>query len=204
MMKWVITILIILSIAFGALNGKMGDVSNSAIIECTKAVELAITLTGSICLWSGMMRVAQKSGLTKKISKLLSPLTGLIFKGLNKNSYAIELISMNITANLLGLGNAATPLGIAAISELNKEIPENQRGVASNHMVMLVVLNTASIQIIPTTVATLRLKYGSLTPLDILPAVLLSSIISVTIALMLAYILNKFFPVNQIRGGKLK
>lgn len=200
-MKWVITVLIILAILFGALNGKMGDVSNSAIIECTKAVELAITLTGSICLWSGMMRVAQKSGLTKKISRLLSPLTRLIFKGLDKNSYALELISMNITANLLGLGNAATPLGIAAITELNKDVPENDKGIASNHMVMLVVLNTASIQLIPTTIATLRLKYGSQTPLDVLPAILISSLLSVTVALMLAYTLNRFFPIHRLIGG---
>lgn len=204
MMKWVITILILLSILFGLLNGKMGDVSNSALIECTNAVELAITLTGSICLWSGMMRIAQKSGLTKKISKLLSPITGIIFKGLDKSSYALELISMNITANLLGLGNAATPLGIAAITELNKINEENQYGIASNHMVMLVVLNTASIQLIPTTVATLRLKYGSNTPLDILPAVLISSVLSVTLSLLLAAILNKLFPANKLRGGTQK
>jgi len=142
-MKWVFTILILLSIVFGAMNGKIADVSNSALLECTKAVELAITLTGSICLWNGLMRVAQKSGLTKIVCRMLSPLTRFVFKGLDKSSTAMELISMNITANLLGLGNAATPLGIAAITELEKNTPTHQKGTATNNMVMLVVLNTA-------------------------------------------------------------
>ncbi len=198
MLKWVLIILVGLSVTFGIMNGKMVDVSNHAISECANAVELMISLAGSMCLWSGLMRVAQKSGLTKKIAKLLSPLTNLIFKGLDKSSYALELICMNITANMLGLGNAATPLGIAAISELNKEIPDNQKGFASNHMVTLVVLNTASIQLIPTTVATLRLKYGSANPLDILPAVWITSILALIVGLTMASVCNKLFPVHPI------
>lgn len=197
MMKWIFTVLIALSILFGILNGRMNDVSNSAISECINAIDLSITLAGSICLWSGLMRVAQKSGLTKIIAKLLSPVTNLIFKGLDKSSYALELICMNITANLLGLGNAATPLGIAAITELNKDIPSNQKGIASNHMIMLVVMNTASIQLIPTTVATLRIKYGSSTPLDILPAVWITSIISLSVGLVMAAFLNKLIPAQK-------
>lgn len=199
MMKWVLTILVALSVIFGIMNGQMGDVSNHAISECANAVELMITLAGSMCLWSGLMRVAQKSGLTKVVAKLLSPLTNLVFKGLDKSSYALELICMNITANMLGLGNAATPLGIAAITELNKDIPEEKKGIASNNMVMLVVLNTASIQLIPTTVATLRLKYGSANPLDILPAVWLTSILALCVGLTMAKLCNKLFPVNRIR-----
>lgn len=197
MMKWIFTVLITLSILFGILNGRMNDVSNSAISECINAVDLSITLAGSICLWSGLMRVAQKSGLTKIIAKLLSPITNLVFKGLDKSSYALELICMNITANLLGLGNAATPLGIAAITELNKDIPPNKKGIASNHMIMLVVMNTASIQLIPTTVATLRIKYGSSTPLDILPAVWITSIISLCVGLIMAAFLNKLIPAEK-------
>jgi len=194
MMKWIFTGLIFLSIVFGAINNNMQEVSNSAILECTKAVELAITLCGSICLWNGLMRVASKAGLTKIIANILSPITNVVFKGLDKGSYALELISMNITANLLGLGNAATPLGISAIQELNKNVPENQKGTASNHMIMLVVMNTASIQLIPTTIATLRLAEGSTSPMDILPAVWISSLVSVSAALLVASILNKIFP----------
>lgn len=143
------------------------------------------------------MRVAEKSGLTKIIAGFLSPITGLLFKGISKTSYIMQLITMNITANLLGLGNAATPLGIAAITELEKEIPTEEKGTASDNMIILVVLNTASIQLIPTTVAVLRLKYGSLNPLDCVTAVLLSSLISVTVAILTAKLLNKLSPIRK-------
>lgn len=194
MMKWILSILAFLAIIFGIINGRISEVNIAAIKECSKAVELTITLAGTICLWSGLMRVAEKSGLTKIISKLLSPITCLIFKGVKKTSYAMQLITMNITANLLGLGNAATPLGIGAITELEKDTPPELKGIASNNMIMLVVLNTASIQLIPTTVAALRLKYGSDDPLDIVCAVLLSSLISVCVALVTASMFNKLFP----------
>lgn len=197
MMKWIFAGLVFLSVVFGIMNGRIEDVSNSAISECAGAVELAITLAGSVCLWSGLMRVAQKSGLTAKISVLLSPITRLLFKGLDKSSAALELISMNITANLLGLGNAATPIGLAAINELSKETSGIEKGTASNHMIVLVVLNTASIQLIPTTVATLRLKYGSLSPMDILPGVWISSVVALIVGLSMAIVMNKFFPARK-------
>ena len=204
MMKWVFAVLVLLSVVFGIGTGHIGDVSSAAISQCGQAVELAITLAGSIALWNGLMRVAQESKLTERIAALLSPLTSHIFKGLEKDSHAMQLISMNITANLLGLGNAATPLGIAAITELEKETPVELKGTANDNMLMLVVMNTASIQLIPTTVAVLRLKYGAANPLDILPAVLISSIVSVTIGIFLAKLLNRFFPAKpiSIREGK--
>lgn len=198
MMKWILSLLGLLAIVFGIINGKIAEVNLAAIKECTKAVELAIALAGTVCLWSGFMRVAQKSGLTQIIARLLSPITGFLFKGVAKTSYAMQLITMNITANLLGLGNAATPLGIAAITELEKDTPPELKGVASNNMITLVVLNTASIQLIPTTVATLRLKYGSPDPLDIVFAVLASSLVSVTVALITATICNRIFPAKPI------
>lgn len=200
MMKWIFTVLIFLSVAFGVLNGRMDAVSSAALSECGGAIQLALTLAGSVCLWSGLMRVAQKSGLTERIALLLSPLTTRIFRNLGKASYAMQLITMNITANLLGLGNAATPLGLAAIQELAKDTPPELSGTANDNMVLLVVLNTASIQLIPTTVAVLRLKYGSANPMDIIPAVLLASLVSVTVALSLARVLNHAFPA---RSGKL-
>lgn len=200
MMKWIFPILVTLSILFGLMNGRLNQVNSAAISECTRAVELSIALTGSICLWNGMMKVAEKSGLTQKISNLLSPITTRLFHGLSKSSYAIRLITMNITANLLGLGNAATPLGIAAMTELEKETPPDQKGTATDNMVTLVVLNTASIQLIPTTVAVLRLKYGSADPMDIIPAVLISSLISVFIGIGFTKILNHLFPIRKRKG----
>lgn len=134
------------------------------------------------------MKVAEASGLTKIISKLLSPVTRVLFRDLPRNSPAFPLISMNITANLLGLGNAATPLGIAAIQSLSKEQPEPLRHTASVPIITLVVLNTASIQLLPTTIAVLRLEYGAANPLDILPSILLSSFVSVCVGLLLVQI----------------
>lgn len=190
MMKWVFTGLIAVSILFGAMSGRMNEVSNAALSECSRAVELVIKLTGSVCMWSGLMKVAEASGLTDKISKLLSPITNRIFKGLDPQSSAMRMISMNITANLLGLGNAATPLGIGAMKELSRSLPESSRHTASNHMVMLVVMNTASIQLLPTTIALLRLEHGSANPLEILPAILVSSLVSVTAGILLCKALS--------------
>lgn len=197
MMKWVFGGLILLSIVFGAFSGNMQQVSNAAIVECTKAVELVAKLLGSLCLWSGLMRVAQKSGLTHMISKILRPITKIIFKGLEAESPALRIISMNITANLLGLGNAATPLGIAAMQELDKTQPPEKKGIASNHMIMLVVLNTASIQLLPTTIALLRLEYGAANPMDVLPAILTASLVTVTFGVIAV----KLFQLFEQRGA---
>ncbi len=204
MMKWIFTVLILLSIVFGAWNGRIQQVSSAALSECGRAVELAIALTGSICLWNGLMRVAEQSGLTKKIASLLSPVTTRLFRGIGKTSYAMQLITMNITANLLGLGNAATPLGLAAIQELEKDTPGDLKGTANDNMILLVVLNTASIQLIPTTVAVLRLKYGSANPMEIIPAVLIASLVSVTVGIGIAKLLNRLFPARHGSGSEKK
>ncbi|MEG2813722.1 MAG: nucleoside recognition domain-containing protein [Oscillospiraceae bacterium] len=169
----------------------MEFVSNSAINESAKAVELSFSLLGSMCLWSGLLNIAKKSGLTKKIAKFLAPIVKLIFNKIDTTSYLFELICMNITANMLGLGNAATPIGIKAMQEMQKS--ENANGnIASNNMVIFVLLNTASVSIIPTTVATLRLKAGSATPLDILPAVWITSITALIFAITLAKTISGF------------
>lgn len=184
-MKWIFSGLIVLSIFFGITTGHLDAVSNAAISECGNAVTLVLKLMGSICLWSGLMKVTEESGLTDRISRLLRPFTRLIFRGLPETSPALPLISMNITANLLGLGNAATPLGIAAMKALSEEQPPHLRSTASVHTISLVVLNTASIQLLPTTIALLRLEYGASDPLDVLPAILCSSFLSVCVGLLL-------------------
>lgn len=197
MMKWVFTIFILFSVLFGSLFGRMEEVSNAALSESARAIELVIKLMGAICLWNGLMKVAEEAKLTDKISDLLRPITKRLFKGLEKDSLALKYISMNITANLLGLGNAATPLGIHAMTELSKLQPQEKRGTASDAMVTLVVLNTASIQLIPTTIAMLRLEYGSQDPMEILPAILLSSFVSVCSGLILC----KYFEKRTRRLG---
>lgn len=196
-MKWIFSGMIILSLIVSVCNGSVADVSNAAVGECLKAVELAVTLLGAMCLWSGFMKIVERSGLSDIISRLLSPVTHLLFPSLKRSSAALKAISMNITANLLGLGNAATPLGIAAMTELHKE--DGGGNTASKNMVMLVVINTASIQLLPTTIATLRYQAGAAAPLDVLLPILLSSLISVTVGILSVKL---FYPQSKNVGGR--
>ena len=147
-------------------------------------MSVVIKLAGGLVFWSGMMNLIKKSGLGDKIARLLSPLVRLIFPKLDRKSRAAECISLNISANMLGLGNAATPLGIEAMRELNRLNPRPDR--PSDDMVCFAVINSASIQILPTTVAILRAAHGSENPMDILPAVLLTSVISLALGLLVA------------------
>ncbi|MBQ4152823.1 MAG: spore maturation protein A [Oscillospiraceae bacterium] len=189
MMNWIFAVIILLSVLIGGLNGRIGDVSNAAIEGGSTAVNLVLSLTGSLCLWSGVMKIAEASGLTKIIAKLLSPFTRFLFPGLPKSSAAHSAIAMNVTANLLGLGNAATPLGLQAMRLLSEE--NTTPATASNHMVTFVVLNTASIQLIPATVSALRLSHGAVSPMDILPATLITSVLSLAVGLIFAKLLQR-------------
>ncbi|HCB64763.1 MAG TPA: spore maturation protein A [Ruminococcaceae bacterium] len=191
MMSWLFTGMLVLSLLFGILNGRMEQVSISAVNECSNAVTLAIQLAGVMCLWSGLMRIAEVSDLTGKLSRLFRPVMKLLFWHLPADSKAAKAIIMNLTANLLGLGNAATPLGIAAMKELEKISP--RKGIASNEMALLVVLNTASLQLIPTTTAALRLAAGSAAPMEILPAVWLASSMSILSGILAAKFFSRLF-----------
>lgn len=193
-MKWIFSGLIILAVLFGLLTGRMNEVSRAAIGSCAEAVQLTITLMGAMCLWSGMMKVADKAGITEKLSRVFSPVIGLLFENIDHKSEAAKAIVMNISANLLGLGNAATPLGVAAMRAMEKENPKN--GTATNNMALFVVLNTASLQLVPTTTAILRQAAGSLRPLDIMPAVWVASAVSVASGVVMAKLLA------GLSGGK--
>ena len=191
--------MILCAVLFGLMNGRMSEVTNAALTECGNAVQLCLTLTGAMCMWSGLMKIAEKAQLTEKLSKLMSPVIRLLFGGLDHRSPAAKAITLNFSANLLGLGNAATPLGINAMRELHKLNRESP--VASDNMVLFVVLNTASLQLVPTTTAMLRAQAGSATPLDILPAVLVASAASITAGVAVAKILGRAFPAKP--GGRM-
>ena len=191
MMSWLFTGMLVLSFLFGILNGRMEQVSISAVNDCSNAVTLVIQLTGVMCLWSGLICIAEASDLTGKLSRLFRPVMTLLFRHLPVDSKAAKAIVMNLTANLLGLGNAATPLGISAMKELEKISP--RKGIASNEMAMLVVLNTASLQLIPTTTAALRLSNGSTAPMEILPAVWLASSVSILAGILTTKFLSSRF-----------
>jgi len=178
----------ILSVVCALVTGRMDAVSNAILTGAGEGAALAIGLLGGMCLWGGIMKIAEKSGLTRLISRALSPILSFLFPGLRKDGEAAGAICMNISANLLGMGNAATPLGIKAIQALKKE--GRVTDTADNRMVLFVVLNTASIQLIPTTIALLRTQAGSKTPLDILPAVWLSSLLALGVGITMAKLLE--------------
>ncbi len=189
MMNYIFSGMILFGIAAALLCGRMPAVSSALLSECGGAVELVFGLAGSMCLWCGLMKVADRAGLTRAISRLLSPLTKIAFAGLDPKGPAMQAICMNISANLLGLGNAATPLGIKAMQELARCAP-NHGGTATDHMAMFVVLNTAALDLLPTTTALLRMQAGSRAPFDILPAVWLASAASVVVGVALAWLLS--------------
>ncbi len=186
MMKWIMTGLIVLSAVFAALTGNMGSLTTAFLEECGGAVQLAISLTGIIALWSGIMRVAQSSGLTGKLAKLAEPVLSKLFGGLERGGKAMQYITLNITANILGLGNASTPFGIAAMREIEREEHNPEPEKASHNMIVLTVMNTASLQLIPTTAAALRLAHGSADPMEILPCVWVTSVCALSAALTAA------------------
>lgn len=188
MLKWIFAILIVSSFVSGIISGNIDDVSEAVLTESVSAIDLGIYMLGAMCVWGGIMRVAEKSGITDILCNFFSPLLKFVFKGINTKGKAFSAICMNITANLLGLGNAATPFGIEAMKELEKE--DNCKEDASINMIIFSVINTASFTIIPTTVAALRLKNGSENPLEILPAVIITSAITLVVSVTAARIFD--------------
>lgn len=199
-MNYVFPILLVLSFAAAAVQGRMGELSAAVIQGGQDAVSLLLRLASMLCLWGGVMEIAEKSGITRMMAKLLSPLLKLIFPSLRKEKYAMEAISMNVTANILGLGNAATPLGLEAMRRL-QEI-NGEKNTASDEMIVFVVMNTAAMHIIPTTVATLRGQYGSTDPMEIMPASILTSVCALTIAVVVAKLGNVLYRRLRRREAK--
>lgn len=188
-MNYVFPVLLIISFIAAITTGRIDALSVAVIDGAEGAVQLLLRLVSMLCLWGGIMEIAEQAGMTKAFSRLMSPVVGMIFPRLRKEKYALEAISMNITANILGLGNAATPLGLEAMRRL-QDINGN-KSVASNEMVVFVVMNTAAMHIIPTTVATMRGQYGSENPMEIMPAAFLTSFCALTTAVTVAKLGNR-------------
>lgn len=190
--------LMLISIISGFVNGRTAEVSAAIFSGASNAVTLCISLLGCICLFSGILEIAQKSELSKIIAAALKPIIRLIFPGLDLSSRAAEAISLNITANMLGLGNAATPFGLKAMNELDEM---NDHGkAASDYMVMFVTINTATVQIIPTTVAMMRQAAGSAAPLEIMPCVWCASVTALCAGVTAAAVGNRFSRLGRIRS----
>ena len=183
-MTWVWSGMVILSLLFGLATGRLDAVADAALAGAGSAIELSLSMAGVLCLWSGVMEVMNVCGLSAGLARLFRPLLRRLLPEASRDTETLAAVSANVSANLLGLGNAATPLGIQAARRMARGC-----GVASDELCTLVVLNTASIQLIPATIATVRAAAGCRTPFDILPAVWLSSVLSVAAGLLMARLL---------------
>ena len=183
---WVI--IIIFSVVYSFLSGNMDALSSGVFEGASAGVSLCISICGITCLWSGIMEIMEQSGMAAALSALFRPLLSVLYPENKNNPAAMKAVSANISANLLGLGNAATPLGMQAAAAM-----QNGSDEASDDMCTLVVMNTASIQLLPTTVAGIRAAAGSAAPFDILPPVWLSSILSVSAGIISARVMSKLW-----------
>lgn len=159
-------IFIIISFIYGIFTGNVEQMNQSIFDSTASAVQLAITFLGTICLWNGIMQIAQKTSLITRLTKILRPLIHFLFPEIKNNEKAKQEITMNMIANLLGLGNAATPLGLKAMKTMQEE--NLKKDTVSNSMAMFIVLNTASLQLIPTTVIAIRASLHSSNPSKII------------------------------------
>ena len=187
-MSWIWTGMLALAFVCAILTGN-GSALAAAVQKGAQAgVTLAISIGGSICLWTGVGRLMEKSGLTDRLSRWFAPLLGRIFPSTRTDRQAKEFLSANVCANLLGLGNAATPMGIQAAKRL---VDPRQPQIATDELCRLIVLNTASIQLIPANVAAVRASLGATAPFDILPEVWITSLCSAGLGLTAAWLLGK-------------
>lgn len=193
MMNYILAGMMLFSVVTAACHDGMAALSAAALQGCSDAVQLVISLAGMLCLWCGVMNIASKAGLTERLARLFRPLTRRLFPQLDPEGDAMQAICMNLSANLLGLGNAATPFGLAAMRALQKQNPTPD--TASDEMLLFVVLNTASLQLLPTTCAALRQQAGSTAPMEILPAVWLTSLGTIAIGLIAAWL-----PLRRRKG----
>lgn len=182
---------LIIALVCGAVTGRLDAVTEAVSSGAAQAVTLAISVAGLMCFWSGMMELLQASGAAAKLSRLLMPLLRPLFGRAAADRQAMEAVSANVTANLLGLSNAATPLGLQAVDRLYTL--KGRRG-APDAVLTLITLNSASIQLIPSTVAAVRAASGATAPFDIMLPVWGASIASVAVVLLSGRLLRPLFP----------
>ena len=187
-MSWIFTALVLVSLVFSWLTGQGEALSGAVMQGAQSGVELSIAMAGAICLWSGVGNLMAQVGLTDRLARCLQPLLHRLFPSTRRDSLLAGDLSANICANFLGLGNAATPMGISAAKRMA------HGPAASDELCRLIVLNTASIQLIPANVAALRSSLGCATPFDILPAVWITSLCSAGLGVAAAWVLGKLWP----------
>ncbi len=203
-MNYIFAFMIILSLITSFFTGTVNETVQAGLDGAKNSIEIILSFAGIMCMWCGFLKLAEEGGAINALSKLISPIINLLFPKLKHNNKAKEYITANISANLLGVGNAATPAGIAAMQELDKinKTPDH----ASDEMSIFTVINTSSIQLIPTTIIALRSAFGSLNPECIIPPVWICSITALFCALFMMKIILFFKRKNNkkihiTRGG---
>ena len=190
-MKYIFFFLIFVSLIAGIVNHRLQEVVNAMLTSCNTAIEIAISLIGIMAFWLGIMRIAEKSGLVQLISKLLYPITKFLFKDIKKDNPAIGDITMSVVANALGLTNAATPIGLKVMKELQEDNLNKDK--ATDSMCMFLGMNTAGFQIIPATVIAILVGVGAKNPTEIILPTLIVTTISFIVAIITAIILRKIW-----------
>ncbi len=190
-MNYIFYFLIVISIIIGAINGKLSDVVNSILTGAELSVKVAFSLIGIMAFWLGMMKIADKCGLIKFIAKVIKPITKKLFNEIPEDSPAIGDIAMTFTANAFGLANAATPIGIKAMEELQKH--NTDKTSASNAMCMFLAMSTAGFQLIPATIIAILIGIGYKNPTEIIAPTLLVTSIAFICAIILAKIFQKLW-----------
>lgn len=191
-MNYIFYFLIVFSIIIGAINGKLQDVVNAVMTGAELSVKIAISLIGIMAFWLGIMRIAEKAGLVNLLSKLLRPITKLLFNEIPKDSPVIGDITMNISASALGLSNAATPFGIKAMERLQQY--NKDKTSASDSMCLFLAMNTAGLQLVPTTVLAILIGIGYKNPTEIIAPTILVTLIAFSSAIIMAKIAQKICP----------
>lgn len=194
-MNYIFYFLIVISIIAGAINGKLPDVVNSILTGAELSVKVAFSLIGIMAFWLGMMEVAKRSGLVEVIAKIIRPITKILFNELPQDNPAIGDIAMSFSANALGLTNAATPIGIKAMEEMQKQ--NKDKSSASNAMCMFLAMNTAGFQLIPATVIAVLISIGYKNPTEIIAPTLLVTTIAFVSAIILAKLFQKFWTPQE-------
>lgn len=182
MINYIWGFFIVLGVLFSIINGS-GSITNSMLSSGSKAIDMILGIVPLMCLWLGTMKIAEASGLLDIISYKLSKVVKILFPEIPEGDKAIGYISSNVVMNMLGLGNAATPFGLKAMSELKRL--NNNSDVASRSMITFLVINTASVTIVPTTVISLRLANGSINPTEIVPVTIITTFLSTFLAILL-------------------
>jgi len=194
MLNYIWVGLLLIGFIVGIFNGRIDEVTKAAMDSAQSAVMVCIGLLGVMCLWTGLMKIAEKSGLITSIGRIVRPILVFLFPDIPKNHPALGAIVMNLVANFLGLGNAATPLGIKAMIELQSL--NKDKKTASDSMCMFLVLNTAAIQLIPANIIALRTSEGSRKPAEIIVCIWIASICATIMGVIAAKLLAKVWNDN--------